>query len=48
VAGLNVETIKLVLPKDFFQLEEIPKERTIELSPVEPVKKSLGTINGSP
>lgn len=48
VAGLNVETIKLVLPKDFFQLEEIPKERTIELTPVEPVKKSLGTINGPP
>lgn len=45
VAGLNVETIRLVLPRDFYQLEEIPKERTIELIPVEPVKKNLGAIN---
>lgn len=39
-AGLNVESVKIQLPREFLLLEEIARERTIELIPLETVKKT--------
>ncbi len=45
--GLNVESVKLQLPKEFSLLDEIIRERTIELLPLEVIKKTTGTSGGA-
>ena len=46
--GLNVESVKLQLPREFLLLEEIARERTIELIPLEAAKKTSGPLGAAP
>jgi hypothetical protein len=46
--GLNVESVKLQLPREFLLLEEFARERTIELIPLEGAKKTTGPLGAAP
>lgn len=46
--GLNVESVKLQLPREFLLLEEFARERTIELIPLEAAKKTTVPLGTTP
>jgi hypothetical protein len=46
LAGLNHETVKLQLPRDFSLAQEPPRPVAFELLPTEPASKGLGALPG--